>query len=206
MTTQLELGGFSPPDTVAVKVSAANARQLFHGCAPDYIRDVCHAKCCDASWHPEGVLIAIHPKEQAAIERRGGDVSEGLLHPRPGEQLCPFKAKGTHLCNLHHTPDKPAECISSPFTFNKHNTLIVRNRWRLLKCYKDRGPTDKDPIPAYKAFRSSFILIFGGKEAERIFAHLDGGGGDLTAYARRSVYEMLTGNNTAIHAGKGKLH
>lgn len=195
------MGG--PPGTVPVRVSAASARGLFHGCEPDYIRDVCHAKCCDASWHPEGVLIAIHPNEQAAIEARGGDVSGGLLHPRPGERVCPFKEPGTFLCSLHHTPDKPAECVSSPFTFNKRGTLIVRNRWRLLKCYRDRGPTDKDPIPAYRAFASALVLIFGSAEAARITAHLDAGGGDITGYARRRVYNMLAENNEAIHTGKG---
>lgn len=209
MAEQLQLPGMetpaAPPGTVRVKVSAAMARQPFHGCEPDYIANVCHSKCCDASWHPEGVLIAIHGKEQAVHEAAtavGAGVREGLLRPREGERLCPFKHQGTHLCTLHHTDHKPVECISSPFTFTKHNTLIVRNRWRLLKCYNDRGPADKDPLPAYKAFCNSFVLIFGSKEAGRIFAHLDAGGGDLYAYARQSVYDMLAENNEAIAAGK----
>ena len=58
-----------------VKISAAMARQRFHGCDPDYIRDVCHAACCRTKANPQGMLVTIHPSERAAIERRGGKVA-----------------------------------------------------------------------------------------------------------------------------------
>jgi len=83
-------------------------------------------------------LITIHPTEQTTIEARGVVVENGLLQPRTGEKKCPFKTEAC-LCELHHTPDKPFGCVASPFTLTRAGTLIVRNRYKLLKCYED-GP------------------------------------------------------------------
>lgn len=170
------IGARPAPATVDVKISAAMARLEFNGCDPEYIRTTCHASCCDSSTSPTGTMISIHPDENAAIVARGGRVELGLLQPRPGEKKCPFKDTGTHLCGLHFTPDKPFGCIASPFTLNDNNTLIVRNRYKLLKCYDDGRK-----IPAYHAFRASLALIFGDSETERIVAHFDAGGGDVVA-------------------------
>lgn len=183
-----------------VKVSAAMARLTFHGCEPDYIRDVCHASCCDSSVSPNGVLITIHRSEQAVIEARGGVVEGGFLMPRRGERKCYFKASSS-LCSLHETADKPFGCIASPFTLNASGTLIVRNRYRLLKCYK------KEPrLPAYHAFRAALDLLFGRMESARISAHLDAGGGDLLAEMRVESYQMLNDNDKVRHAAPPPKH
>lgn len=180
-------------DSVTVKVSAKMARLPFHGCEPDYIQNVCHASCCQSSTSPTGTLITIHPCERAAIEARGGAVRDGLLQPRPGEKRCPFKTP-EHLCGLHFTPDKPFGCIASPFTLNRNGTLIVRNRYKSLKCY-DAGPR----LPAYVAFRASLDLIFGPGESARICAHLDAGGDDLTATMTAENYRKLIENDEIKH-------
>lgn len=177
------------PDLVPVKISAASARQPFNGCDPAFIRDVCHAKCCDAPTRPTGMLVTIHPSEQHRVETRGGVVKDGLLQPKPEARGCPFK-NDDHLCDLHFTPDKPFGCIASPFTLNKNNTLIVRNRYRLMPCYK-AGKR----IPAYRAFRASLMLIFGVEGAKKITAHLDGGGGDLVVSIPARIHAMLTEND-----------
>lgn len=196
-----------PPRTLprrAVTVSAASARLLFHGCAPDYIATTCHAHCCESATSPTGTLITIHPTEVARIAARGGLVQNGLLQPAPGARRCPFKT-AVDLCGLHDTPDKPFGCIASPFTLNGHDTLIVRNRYKLLTCYKDGGThpdgTARDPLPAYVAFRASLDLIFGPAESARICAHLDAGGGDLTATMPAASYQMLTENDQIKHGG-----
>ena len=182
-------------DTYPVKVSAAMARLPFHGCEPEYIRTTCHAACCESSSAPGGILITIHPSEQGRIEARGAVVREGLLQPRGGERRCPFKTEAD-LCGLHETPDKPFGCIASPFTLNDNGTLIVRNRYKLLRCYDD-GPR----LPAYRAFEASLKLLFGAAEAGRIAAHLDAGGGDLIAAMPAAAYAML-GDNDAIKHGR----
>ena len=81
-------------------------------------------------------MITIHPSEQAAIEGLGGRVIDGLLQPKTGCRKCPFKTP-EHLCGIHFSGSKPFGCIASPFTLNANDTLIVRNRYRLLKCYND---------------------------------------------------------------------
>lgn len=179
-----------------VKISAKSARQAFNGCDPDYIRNVCHAKCCESSTSPTGTMITVHPSEQAAIEALGGVVVNGLLQPKAGCKKCPFKT-GDNLCGIHFTGSKPFGCIASPFTLNANDTMIVRNRYRLLKCYNDGRK-----IPAYKSFRASLDLIFGQAEAERICKHLDAGGGDITAKVSERNYAMLKENDEIKHKAK----
>ncbi len=178
-----------------VKVSAKNARLLFNGCDPEYIASTCHSSCCESSTSPVGIVVAIHPNERAAIAARGGIMdTAGLLQPREGERKCPFKSE-EHLCELHFTEDKPFGCRASPFTLNENGTLIVRNRYKLLKCYDDGARQ-----PAYKAFRASLDLLFGKPEAERICAHFDAGGGDLMAELPAASAERLRFKNEASNA------
>jgi len=196
----LRKAGKAEPESkmVTIKISAASANLIFKGCSPDYIKDVCHASCCDSSTSPTGTMITINPAEQKKIEKRGGVVIDGLLQPREGERKCPFKS-ADHLCSIHFTPDKPFGCIASPFTLNKNGTLIVRNRYKLLKCYKEEGG-----VPAYQAFRASLDLIFGKVEAERICQHLAAGGGDIPAQIKREVYNTLLENDEIKHGAPAR--
>ena len=180
-------------EIVSVKVSAAMARLRFNGCDPEYIKNICHASCCESSTRPTGTLITIHPTETTAIQARGGCVQDGLLIPRSGERRCPFK-NSQNLCGLHSTPAKPFGCIASPFTLNANGTLIVRNRYKLLKCYRDGRQ-----LPAYQAFRASLILLFGEAETARITEHLDAGGGDIIASMPRIHYQKLRDNDAIKH-------
>ena len=117
----------------------------------------------------------------------------GFLQPKPGGRGCPFKVDG--LCGLHFTPDKPFGCIASPFTLNKNDTLIVRNRYKMLPCY--RGPAAKEP--AYKAFASSLELLFGVDEAQIISLLLDKGSGDIETVIPLENYKRLKDNDEAKH-------
>jgi len=187
---EIEAGLDIDTDRVEIKISAKMARLSFAGCSLDYIKNVCHARCCEKS--TGGIIVTIHPNEQDVIEGLGGVVKDGLLQPDNSTNKCPFKLD--NLCSLHNTNDKPFGCIASPFTLNKNGTLIVRNRYRLLKCYDDG-----DKIPAYKAFRASLDLILGAEEAERVCQLLDDGEGDITAYITRDNYNMLIENDEIKH-------
>lgn len=163
--------------TRQVILSAAQARQRFHGCTPEYIANVCHAACCRSTVAPTGIVVSVLPDEQPALEARGAVVKDGLVQPRAGEKRCPFTAPG-YLCGLHGSSDKPTGCIASPFTLNPAGTrIIVRNRYRLLRCYRD--DRDGPAPPAYEAFRASLDLILGASEAARAVEHLVQGGDDL---------------------------
>lgn len=140
--------------------------------------------------------MAVTPTQIPAIETAGGIVAGGLVIPRGGR--CPFQAGDTHLCALHGTAAKPWGCIASPFTLNKRDTLIVRNRYRLLACFKAGRK-----LPAYHAFSASMSLLFGPLIARSISAHLDAGGGDLIAQMRPSMYAMLK-HNAVVHMGAKK--
>lgn len=182
-------------EPVMVKVSAAQARQLFHGCTPDYIRDVCHGACCRSKSQPGGILVVVHPSEAAAVAAAGANIDDGRIVPEGGR--CPYQQRDTELCGVHGTDAKPFGCIASPFTVNDAGTLIVRNRYRLLKCFKD--DRDGPPPPAYVAFRGSLDRIFGDDVAAELCAHLDAGGGDITLPVSRATWQMLRDNDAAKH-------
>lgn len=184
---QLSLTGFGPAvDGVPVRISAASMRQPFQGCHPDYIRDVCHGACCRSGVTAAGSGAMVHPDEQARLEALGATVVNHRLMPDPGGCHCRFQTDVGH-CTLHATAEKPFACVSNPFMLNAGDTLIVQNRYRRLRCY---GAEPR--LPAYRAFGSSLVLLFGPDGAARITTHLDAGGGDLTVPMRSSSYRILT--------------
>ncbi len=180
------------PDCL-VKISAKSARLEFNGCDPDFIREVCQARCCDAPSRPQGTFIAIGDDEKAAIEARGGEIVAGLL--QTPDRVCPFKDRESYLCELHGSSAKPFGCVASPFTLNACGTMIVRNRYKLLPCYK-AGPR----LPAYKAFASSLEILFGARVAGILSRHLDAGGYDVMVAMLPASYDRMK-ENTQTHKG-----
>jgi len=162
-----------------VKVSSKWLRHKF-ACSVDYIKNVCHGGCCEGSGR---ILISLLPDEQESHRQAGFDVKDGLLQADPKTGKCPHKLS-SGLCGVHGTDMKPFGCIASPFTLNSNNTLIVRNRYTRMKCH-GQGEL------AYKVFRASLDLIFGGDEAGRICAELDAGAGDIMATMPRKSYDAL---------------
>lgn len=202
-------------DDVEILVSVASCYQRFHGCDPDYIRDVCHGRCCDAPSRPGGTMVTIHRSEQAAIEARGGEVANGLL-VTTSKGRCTFK-DDAGLCGLHFTPDKPFGCIASPFTIAPGGrTLIVRNRYRTLICYtktsERRGDDVSGYLPAYVAFRASLDLVLGPDAATWLSDALDAYGDpkadgytgptSIPVTISRQAYAMLTENDATKKAAK----
>jgi hypothetical protein len=166
-------------DYVKVNISSKWARHKFK-CSLDYIKQVCGGRCCQGS---DKVLISLLPSEEQQHIDNGKDVQNGLLQPDPKTGQCPYK--GEHgLCSIHGSEQKPFGCIASPFTLNKGNTLIVRDRYTKLKCHGEGQP-------AYHAFRGSLDLLFGADEAQRIVEHLDNGGGDIAANMPVQTYNKI---------------
>ena len=160
--------------TVTVRISSKMANLRFHGCKPDFVREVCHAKCCFSGDKKKGAVVSVLPTEEAVLERLGETrVKDGLLVPKEGK--CPF-IDVNGACGLHGSPHKPFGCIASPFTLNRSGTLIVRHRYLQLPCYKT-----EESVPAYEAFGASLELLFGELEAGRIAAKLASGSGDFDA-------------------------
>ncbi len=175
---QLLVGNASTVSRPAlVKVSVKSMALLFHGCLPEYIEKVCHGRCCTPK--ATGPLVAILPAERVAIEDAGGQVVNGLLKQQH-DKRCPFHSRTSGLCNLHSgglnwesipSTNKPFSCIVNPFTLSKRNVLIVRNRYKLLICY--RKPWTEfnkgKPMPAYIAFKSGLVRLFGADEYDWMY-------------------------------------
>lgn len=184
-----------------IVVSAACARQMFTECGPECIRqNNCFGNCCDAPSRPNGTMITVHPSEQHRIELLGATVRHGMLEPKPGQRICPFKLHG--LCSLHSAGTKPIGCVVSPFTLNSNGTLIVRNRYRMLPCYK--GPGIK--APAYRVFFSSLAAIFGPGNARKLASYLDAGGGDARVPVTAAMRSFLLENDRAKKDAKRQPH
>lgn len=192
-------GGASGGDgLVSVRVTSKTLMQRFNGCDPEYIANVCKGACCRSSTSESGTLVTINPSEERRIMARGGVVVDGLLQPREGEKRCPFQNASTNLCDIHFTGDKPFGCIASPFTLAPGGkTLIVRNRYRMLKCYDDGKK-----IPAYVAFRASLDAIFGVDEASRIHAAMERGDPEVVARMTSATFDMLSANDVIKHNHK----
>lgn len=170
-----------------IKISVKSLKQLFHPCTPDFIANVCHARCCDHA--TKGAMVTIHPTEEWAIEMVGGKVKGGFLDT--GGKKCGFKDGDTCLCSLHTSDHKPFGCIASPFTLNKGDTLIVRNRYRMLKCYR----TTEGKVPVYEAHRASLDLLFGHDQAGDIINEIKRGAETVTALMGEKAYAMLKDND-----------
>jgi len=148
-------------------------RQLFHPCAPDFIANICKASCCRSSTDPTGIAVTVTGLTEAQrIEKRGGTVDRQTWRIQPVNKRCPFQDPETHLCTIHDD-DEPFGCIASPFTITNRGTLIVRNRYRLLRCYRAPGA-----IEVYRAHRRSLNVILGNDQAAELTAYLDAGGSD----------------------------
>jgi hypothetical protein len=132
-----------------------------------------------------GTIVRVEDDQQPALAARGAVFIGAIM--QTVNRRCVFHDGKTGFCQLHGTGAKPRNCIQSPFMVTRRNTLIVRNRYKKLICFK-AAPA----LPAYRAFESGLRLLFGDTEADRIIAHLDGGGGDLYAQMPDDRYQFLT--------------
>ena len=137
-------------------------------------------------------MITVHPSEQEWIERLGGKIENGLLVTG---KKCPFKTS-EDLCSIHTT--KPFGCIASPFTLNANDTLIVRNRYRMLRCYRAK----EGKVPAYEAHRGSLNMLLGVEEASRIIDTIKITNQDLMSDVSEDVYYKLKDNDNVKKALK----
>lgn len=174
-----QLFGRASDEPVEVRVSGKWLRHCF-ACSVEYIRQACHGRCCEGS---DRVLVSLLPEEEQRQKALGHQTVDGLLQPDEGTGLCPHKTPDG-LCALHGTEDKPFGCIASPFTLNKGDMLIIRNRYARMKCH---GKGD----PAYKVFADSLRLIFGDVEAERIAQAAASGADQIDAVMPRSSHQAL---------------
>lgn len=188
---------------VPVLISSKSARIRFQGCGEDYIQNVCHGKCCETT-DPKTKQIATRiPVTKTDLVvlhtiRSSVEVHDGIM-VNPLGQKCQFKAE-SGFCSIHLSGQKPFGCWVSPFYLvgkEPHQTLVVRKRYIGMKCHSDFRETG---LPAYKAFASSLRRYFGDEEAARITAHLDAGGGDITANMLPESYMLHMENEQVFHA------
>jgi hypothetical protein len=178
-----------------VRISAKSARIRFQGCAPDYILNTCHGKCCETAANPAGTRIPVTKQDAAALAKFDVQIVDGLLVSRPGETKCPFK-QATGFCGIHISGEKPFGCWVSPFKLTgKKPVLVIRKRYIGMKCHADFRETG---LPAYRAFHSSLVRLFGEKETERITKELDGGSGDFYADMLLESYKLHMENERTL--------
>ncbi len=167
--------------SVPVKVSAKSARLLFEGCSSAYIQNVCKGAFCHLKSSPTGPVVKVEDRQQPPLVSLGASFVDGIMQTVNG--ACVFYDGGTGFCQVHLEGIKPQSCIQSPFFLNKNDILLIRNRYKMLRCYRAEGS-----VPAYVAFRSSLDLLFGAEESARIVSHLENKGGDIIGYMVKDMY------------------
>ena len=180
-------------ERIPVTISGVMLRQLFHSCSLDYVKSVCHGRCCERKG---GIKVFVHPSECEQIIGLGVAVVDNFIVTNDNGS-CPLKTDDG-LCSAHN--NKPFGCKSSPFAMNSTGLIIVRNRYRRLRCYKCDGA-----VPAYEAHRWSLGQIFGESEANTI-ADLAASGADRIGTTMSSKhYVMMVDNHlTYLHAFDNK--
>jgi len=170
-----------------INVSGKWARHEF-ACTENYIKTTCHGTCCQGAGK---VMISLLPHEAQQQEKQGYATNNGMLQPDPKTGKCPHK-QTNGLCGLHNTGHKPFGCIASPFTLNDSDTLIIRNRYNMMKCHGTGQP-------AYKTFRASLDLIL-GNEAERVIQQIEAGKDNIKTKIPAQTYENLKYLDSLKHA------
>lgn len=173
-----------------IKISVKSLNQKFHPCTEDYIKNVCKGRCCQGTGR---TMITVHPSETEKVQNLGAIVENNFIVPLKSG-LCPFKSKETGLCSLHYD-NKPFGCKASPFTLSKNDVLIVRNRYRMLKCYKDKS----EQLPAYINFYLSLKTIFGEDTANKIKVEMLVAKEDFYVETTNEIYQMLKDNDKFKH-------
>jgi Fe-S-cluster containining protein len=187
--------------TVPVRVNIAAMRQMFRPCDPDFIRDVCHAKCCRSTTDPTGIAVTVTSAEAVRLRKRGAVIDDATGRIEPVDRHCPFEAQdGSHLCTIHADGEEPLGCVISPFTVNANGTLIVRNRYRMLPCFKAPGAQF-----VAVAHRRSLEYVFGEENAALVIRLVEdernGDGDCVTLPVPRAIVRMLHHKNHASKAG-----
>jgi Fe-S-cluster containining protein len=187
--SNIELSQVSTPGKTRVKISGKSLRQKFQKCEKEYIQENCHGRCCEGS---NGLMVTVHESEKEKFSELC-DLDGNFIADTDGTGVCPFKKE--HLCTIH--TEKPFGCKASPFTFNKNDTLIIRNRYRLLKCYNT-----PDAVPAYEAHRWSLEQIFGKENTEGIIDEIKAGNDDIYATIDPDIFKIIKDNDFYKHGNR----
>lgn len=173
-------------DYVNVKISR-NWMMQRTMCSEEYIRNVCHGRCCLAS--SGKFLCSLLPNEaEVQREKYGKEVVDNKLMPSGETGRCPYQNE-IGLCGLHCTEDKPFGCIAAPFRLNNNGTLIGIHRNVLMACFRKRDSGEGEPY--YKAFRASLDMLFGEEEAGRIVEEVEKGNENIYGKMKRETMENL---------------
>jgi len=163
---------------LAVTITRKSANLMFQGCSPQFIADVCHGRCCwviGDDGNPT-TTIYVERDQRAELTKRGAQFTNGILQTVGGK--CGFQHPADGFCTIHNRRAdgefvKPRSCYISPWILSKHDKLMIRNRYKQLKCGKVHT------VPAYLAFYSGLVMLFGDSVANEINIHFSEGGGDI---------------------------
>lgn len=194
-------GFFDRPGFVWVVVSRKSALAVFEGCSLAYIVGTCFGRCCRVrpggakKWH---TTVPVQIQEERVLRVLGASFKKGgglvVMQPEEGTGCCRFQQPDTGLCSLHTklddngTPLKPKSCFISPWVLTRGNRLVISYRYRALSCHRVRPG-----VPAYVAFGSGLVALFGAEQTKAIVRHLREGGGDVGGWMRKEMVGFLRG-------------
>jgi len=148
---------------------------------------------------PQGTLVFVEDTQREGIRKAGGKFDKrGIIKTNKLKQ-CRFQHKDG-FCELHAPGLKPLSCFISPFMLNKNDTLLIRNRYKLLKCYNAGAK-----LPAYKAFRSGIESMFGYSRAKKFIDKVMTEKSDFYYEIEDWIYNLMKNIDGNWHENKSNL-
>ena len=134
-------------------------------------------------------MITVLDDEVAVMEALGVKVEKGFMNIPEGSRCIFHKEDG--LCGINN--DKPFGCRVSPFSLTSRDVLIVRNRFRMMGCFKQAG----EKIPVYKAHPFALKTIFGDEGYAELVRKLETQceGKFIPLLVEDAVYKKLKAND-----------
>lgn len=138
-------------------------------CYMEYIENICHGACCKSKTHGAATII-VSPSEKATRAYLQSS-SNFPMQTLENNQIVTYQRmcvcqNDNGTCVLHSMGLKPLGCTASPFMLTKHDVLITQRRYLALKCH--RNPGDYKTLPAYIAFKSSLVRLFGNEQYQEL--------------------------------------
>jgi len=180
---------------VECSISVKTFKNTWHGCDPGWIcsDDGCAGKCCQPGG--KGATVVVTDDEAKRLRKRGIAIKNGAIDLGDG-RYCPCQDEDG-LCKLHKTGDKPLTCVTEPLKVLSNGTIVVRDRFFLLKCFKVGG------MPGYKAWEGAFKRLFGDSQTKRIQKEIEAGADKVTAKMDAKLFETMVGLDSRRISNRG---
>ena len=148
-------------------------------CNKDFILNNCHGECCFS----KNKLYHNFLKEESEYFKKTFPREKMFSCDLNKKRKCLYQTS-ENLCSLYKEKI-PLGCYLYPLTFNKNNTLIIRHRALMFKCY-NQGDF------VYITFKYPLIKLFGEVNYQYMVKKLEESNEDFYIDIDDNIFKELT--------------